>query len=158
MPYIHPAEGFSTYDSGIRNLEQRLDILLTGAEQLGLRLNTRQIELFHLYESALLSWNQHINLSGIKNPNQIQSKHFLESIAAYNMIITTLPNVSSMLDLGSGAGFPGIPLKLILEDVALCLVESIKKESQFPKESNLYSRSRRCHNFGRAFRNNSKRH
>ena len=79
----------------------------------------------------MLSWNEKLNLTSLKTPSLVQSKHFLESIYSYNLIKDIYPNHLSLLDLGSGAGFPGIPLKIIDENIDLCLVESIKKKADF---------------------------
>ena len=108
-----------------------MEILLKGAEKLGLGLNTKQIERFELFQTELLSWNENLNLTSLKTSSLVQSKHFLESISSYNLIKDIYPNHLSLLDLGSGAGFPGIPLKIIDENIDLCLVESIKKKANF---------------------------
>ena len=108
-----------------------MEILLKGAKKLGLGLNRKQIERFELFQTELLSWNENLNLTSLKTSSLVQSKHFLESISSYNLIKDIYPNHLSLLDLGSGAGFPGIPLKIIDENIDLCLVESIKKKANF---------------------------
>ena len=108
-----------------------MEILLKGAKEFGVSLSTKQIERFKLFQEELLAWNENINLTSIKDTNLVQSKHFLESISSYNLIKDIYPDRLSLLDLGSGAGFPGIPLKIIDPNIDLCLVESIKKKANF---------------------------
>jgi len=108
-----------------------LEILLRGAVQLGLDLSKKQVERFELFQTELLDWNKNLNLTSLKTSHLIQSKHFLESISSYKLIKNSYPNRLSLLDLGSGAGFPGIPLRIMDDNIDLCLVESINKKTLF---------------------------
>lgn len=96
----------------------------------GVTLSAAQSEQFDIYLRELLEWNQKFNLTAIRDPEGIQIKHFLDSLS----VITAFPEgwiPLSMIDIGTGAGFPGIPLKIIYPDAGLTLVESIKKKAGF---------------------------
>jgi 16S rRNA (guanine527-N7)-methyltransferase len=97
------------------------------------------------YIDILLRWNSKINLTAIRDPEQIVTRHFGESLfAARYLFPATVPNVqepegapttiTSLADLGSGAGFPGIPIKLWAPDVSVTLIESNQKKAAFLKE------------------------
>lgn len=85
---------------------------------------------FWKYLQLLLKWNQKINLTAIRNPEKIIELHFLDSLAA----LPYLPSSGSLLDFGSGAGFPGIPLKIAGPDIELALAESVRKKCAFLRE------------------------
>ncbi len=96
---------------------------------LGIRLTPRQLSLFARYEQELLDWNARFNLTAIREPEGIRSKHFLDSLSCVLAWRDTLP--SSLIDVGSGAGFPGIPLKILQPSLSLALVESVGKKAEF---------------------------
>jgi len=83
------------------------------------------------YIEELRRWNKKINLTGIDTPKDIIVKHFLDSLAAFK--ICNFPLKSTLIDVGSGAGFPGIPLKIVREDLQLVLIEPVQKKSSFLK-------------------------
>lgn len=87
------------------------------------------LKLFAQYQSELLAWNQKFNLTAIRTPEEIESKHFMDALS----LLPTLQNfrVSSLIDVGTGAGFPGIPLKIVQPDLHLVLVESVEKKTGF---------------------------
>ncbi len=98
-----------------------------GAQLLGIRISSEQAELFALHASELLVWNRKVNLTAITDPMEIAVKHFLDSIAA-------VPEIGSgkrILDIGSGAGFPGIPLKIMLVSNPMFLIDASRKKVAF---------------------------
>lgn len=96
---------------------------------LGIQLTSRQLNKLELYEQELLSWNEHTNLTAIRQPEQIRVKHFLDSLTCL-MVMREAPP-SRIVDVGTGAGFPGLPLKIIYPAMQLTLVESVGKKADF---------------------------
>lgn len=96
---------------------------------LGVRLSARQLTLFQRYEKELLDWNGRFNLTAIREPEAIRSKHFLDSLTCLLAWRDNPP--ASLIDVGSGAGFPGIPLKILYPNLTLTLVESVGKKAEF---------------------------
>ncbi len=99
------------------------------ANLIGVRLSDAQINAFLLYENELVEWNEKINLTAIRDIPQIRSKHFLDSLSCWTAFGEKKP--MSLIDIGSGAGFPGIPLKILMPQMRLTLVESIGKKARF---------------------------
>ena len=85
------------------------EILLRGAEAFGIDLAEGAILAFDIYLRELLKWNQKINLTAIRTEKGVVIKHFLDSLS----VCSHIPGHTSLLDVGSGAGFPGIPLKMV---------------------------------------------
>jgi 16S rRNA (guanine527-N7)-methyltransferase len=96
----------------------------------GIILNDDQLGKFDLYRKELLKWNEKTNLISEKSTQEITGRHFLDSLTALPFI--DKPN-ARIIDIGSGAGFPGIPLKIALPDLQLCLVETNRKKVSFLK-------------------------
>ncbi len=95
----------------------------------GLRLSDEQLRAFGLYARELLAWNQRVNLTAITEPHEIEVKHFLDSLSC---LLALKPRAGDQLvDVGSGAGFPGIPLKIGCPQIQVVLVESIGKKAEF---------------------------
>jgi len=86
-------------------------------------------EQFIRYLFHLIEWNKAINLTAIVNPDEIIVKHFIDSLTA--LAATNFPEHSIVLDVGSGGGFPGIPLKIMRPDLQLVLIEPVKKKCSF---------------------------
>lgn len=105
------------------------DLLVEGAEAFGIRLNEKQVEAFELYLRELLKWNQKINLTAIRSEKGIVLKHFLDSLSVYPY----LSKMASLLDIGSGAGFPGIPLKIVHPSLEITLIDSVRKKIDFQR-------------------------
>lgn len=106
------------------------EILINGSETLGIKLKEKQIYQFQLYLLRLKKWSHHINLTGIKTERDIVIKHFLDSLTIFSF----LKPQWELLDIGTGAGFPGIPLKIALPSLKLTLVEAKQKKVVFLKE------------------------
>ena len=106
---------------------QKLDKLSCEIE---IELNEKQKELFFEYMNLLLEWNEKINLTAITEPNEIILKHFIDSIT----ISKYIDSRSYVADIGTGAGFPGIPLKILRDDTKVVLVDSLNKRIKFLDE------------------------
>lgn len=108
-----------------------LQILVDWAEKLGIDLTSEKQDKFKSYYQLLIDWNKKINLISRQDINRIISYHFIDSIS----IITEIPQNSVVCDLGAGAGLPGIPIKIVRDDITLYLIESIKKKGYFLDEA-----------------------
>lgn len=103
--------------------------LVQEAAEFGLHLHPPQIEQFSHYQALLREWNQKMNLTAIDDPAGIQIRHFLDSLTCAT--VTGDLNGQSLIDVGTGAGFPGLPLKILYPDLRLTLVESVTKKTRF---------------------------
>ncbi len=97
---------------------------------LGLDLNRSQLEALGHYEAELLSWNQRINLTAIKDSAGVRVKHFLDSLTILKAWERQNPP-ERLIDIGTGAGFPGLVLKLVWSNTQVTLVESVRKKADF---------------------------
>jgi 16S rRNA (guanine527-N7)-methyltransferase len=102
-------------------------LLIEGAKAFGIDLFEKTMEAFDLYLRELLKWNEKMNLTAIRSEKGIVLKHFLDSLS----VVPHLPKISSLLDIGSGAGFPGIPLKMIQPSLEVTLIDSVRKKIDF---------------------------
>lgn len=98
-------------------------------ELIGVTLNPFQLSLLDKYLMELDEWNDRYNLTAIHEPEKIRVKHFLDSFSPY-LVIKNTP-AKRLIDIGTGAGFPGIPLKILLPDTEVILVDSINKKTEF---------------------------
>jgi 16S rRNA (guanine527-N7)-methyltransferase len=98
---------------------------------LNLRLTPRQLLALQRYEAELLDWNSRMNLTAIRDEGGIRTKHFLDSYTCLLAWRESPP--TSLIDIGTGAGFPGIPLKILYPNLRLTLVDSIGKKVEFCK-------------------------
>ena len=105
------------------------EFTISSARELGLTIGEIHAEQFMRYLAHLIEWNKAINLTAIINPNEIIVKHFIDSLGA--LIATNFPQNGVVLDVGSGGGFPGIPLKIVRSDIRLILVEPVQKKCSF---------------------------
>lgn len=87
-------------------------------------------KLFNLYREELIEWNKKFNLTAITDPTEIQIKHFEDSLALLQIL--SLKD-QTMIDIGSGAGLPGIPLKIACPEIKLILLDATKKKTEFLK-------------------------
>jgi len=108
------------------------NILICGAQKIGVDLHKEQINKFSRYLELLTQWNQKINLTSLKTPREIVIKHFLDSISCIK-IINKYSDAKrpSVIDVGTGAGFPGMPIKIVYPYIRLTLLEARKKKVVF---------------------------
>ena len=106
------------------------DILKSGSAELGVPLNEEQINQLKEYSRLLTEWNEKINLTAICDEEGIAVKHFLDSMSA----ITTGYIGKNVIDVGTGAGFPGLVLKIAKPEISLTLLDSLNKRITFLKE------------------------
>jgi 16S rRNA (guanine527-N7)-methyltransferase len=99
------------------------------SELLKIDLSQRQISSFSWYAQEMLDWNQRFNLTAITDPVEIEIKHFLDSLTC--VLGMGRPPRGRVVDVGTGAGFPGLPLKIVYPHLELTLVESIGKKAEF---------------------------
>ena len=111
-------------------MDQKILSLLQNARHLGIELNEQQLAQFDVYKNELLQWNAKTNLISEKSAQEIASRHFLDSLTALQFIDNQRARI---IDIGSGAGFPGIPLKIARPDLQLYLMESNRKKVSFLK-------------------------
>src|SRR3990172_3063443 len=113
----------SPHGSKLKNLKKT-------AQKFGFNLSQEQLEKFGVYAETLLSWNQRFNLVS-KNDASFEEliKHFIDSLVIFKF--ADIPQNSKLLDIGSGNGFPAIPIKIYREDLDYALVESIRKKTLF---------------------------
>lgn len=104
-------------------------LLHEGASEIGITIEPVQAQLFLLYLKQLKIWNQSFNLTAITKDEEVIVKHFIDSLAALKAV--NIGSGSHILDVGAGAGFPGIPLKIIRTDLCVTLVEPAHKKSAF---------------------------
>src|SRR6266566_8131037 len=105
-----------------------MQIFLEGLHRLGLELSQQQLGQFLRYRDELLDWNTRINLTAISDPEEVLLKHFLDSLSllmAYDVAEARL------LDIGAGAGFPGLPLKIVRPQWQVLLLEATGKKVTF---------------------------
>ena len=105
-------------------------ILKSGADAVGVQLNRQMIEMLVLYLVELKEWNQKINLTSLKDDTSIIIDHFIDSLS----VVPHLPASGRILDAGSGAGFPGLPIKIARPELDITLLESKRKKINFLKQ------------------------
>lgn len=100
------------------------------SNEIGILLKEEQVEKFYIYMQLLIEWNEKVNLTAIVEPEEIILKHFIDSMT----IAENINKNAKIIDVGTGAGFPGIPLKIIREDLEVCLLDSLNKRINFLNE------------------------
>ncbi len=96
---------------------------------IGITLSPFQLSLVEEYERELERWNERYSLTAIHEPDQIRIKHFLDSFSPWLVMKNT--SLDRLIDIGTGAGFPGIPLKILLPETEVVLVDSVSKKTDF---------------------------
>ena len=110
--------------------EEFKKVLYEKVKKIGIELTEEQLEKFYLYMNILLEWNEKINLTAITNEEEIILKHFVDSLTINKYI----EEGKSIIDVGTGAGFPGIPIKILREDLKVTLLDSLNKRINFLNE------------------------
>jgi 16S rRNA (guanine527-N7)-methyltransferase len=107
-----------------------MELLITGAREWGLELSSEQVDGFELYYQQLIAWNEWVNLTTITDYEEVQIKHFLDSLSCLQ-VLTSLAAQRRCIDIGAGAGFPGLPLKIVRPEMRLTLLETTGKKVLF---------------------------
>jgi 16S rRNA (guanine527-N7)-methyltransferase len=120
--------------------------LIEGARKLGLSLTPDQVAMFRRYRDELIAWRSRVNLTAITDDEGIQTKHFLDSLSCLLAVAASRSNSATapvpseaclfkpdarLIDVGSGAGFPGLPLKIVCPTIKLTLLEATGKKVEF---------------------------
>lgn len=111
-----------------------MQVLMDGLRTWGLELSEAQLLAFQTYYEELVAWNARFNLTAITDRREVQVRHFLDSLSCLLVLDARFPSGKPpprVMDIGAGAGFPGIPLKLVRPDWELTLVDSVRKKVQF---------------------------
>lgn len=111
--------------------EKNKDLLKEGAKEYSILLSNAQIDKFSQYARLLAEWNEKINLTAITDPEGIVIKHFLDSLSIAELIPD---ETKTLIDVGTGGGFPGIPLKVIRDNLKVTLLDSLDKRVKFLNE------------------------
>jgi 16S rRNA (guanine527-N7)-methyltransferase len=113
--------------------QRDLAVLVEGAAALGLMLDAEQVERFARYRELLLDWNSRINLTAITDPEEVVTRHFLDSLTCAPLLQSITPSRATprLLDVGAGAGFPGLPLAIALPNWDVTLLEATGKKVRF---------------------------
>lgn len=105
------------------------ELLSSGAAEMGITLTSEQLDLFDAFTALLLDWNSRLNLTRITDPAEIAVKHYLDSLSILAHV--QIAPDASIIDIGTGAGLPGIPLKIALPKTSVTMLDSVKKKLTF---------------------------
>jgi len=119
----------SEYQKGSANYD--FSTLESGLKALGLRSDSDVLDAFAKYHSMIVSWNRRVNLTAVVDWESAVLRHFLDSAAVSIACPFQTTEVVRVLDVGSGAGFPGIPLKIIFPSMNLVLLDSVRKKTRY---------------------------
>lgn len=108
------------------------ELFFKSCQMLEIEITEQQYLQFLEYKKLLLEWNQKINLTAITQEKEIIQRHFIDSIAILNKL--QLPSNAAIIDVGTGAGFPGIPIKIVMPQIQLTLLDSLQKRIAFLEE------------------------
>lgn len=105
-------------------------IFCDAAAELGISISRGKLQLFRIYRDEIILWNRRINLVSVKKASEIWIKHFIDSLT---VLFLLQKQEAKLLDIGAGAGFPGVPLKIVREDLDVYLLESSRRRVSFLK-------------------------
>jgi len=110
-------------------LDYNRDIFVNDLKELGISITDKQLQQFIDYYELLVDWNSRMNLTSITEYGEVIKKHFVDSVSLISFY--DFSKVESIIDVGTGAGFPGIPLKIMLPDISVLLLDSLNKRVNF---------------------------
>ena len=110
----------------MKNKEQRL---VENMKMISVELTNKQVSQFIKFYEMLVEWNKVMNLTGITEYDEVVMKHFVDSLSIVK--VNGFDNVTSIIDVGTGAGFPGIPLKIVFPEIKITLLDSLNKRIKF---------------------------
>lgn len=110
----------------MKNKEQRL---IENMKMISVELTDKQVSQFIKFYEMLVEWNKVMNLTGITEYDEVVMKHFVDSLSIVK--VNGFDNVTSIIDVGTGAGFPGIPLKIVFPEIKITLLDSLHKRIKF---------------------------
>ena len=105
------------------------EILKKAAEEYGISLSETQLQQFDRYQELLVEWNQKMNLTALTEPKDVAIKHMIDSVRVYDE--KWFSEGMSVIDVGTGAGFPGLPLKILCPSLKVTLLDSLNKRVKF---------------------------
>nr|PZM87911.1 MAG: 16S rRNA (guanine(527)-N(7))-methyltransferase RsmG [[Clostridium] cellulosi] len=114
---------------GGRTLDILKEKLISGAKALGIELDEAALQKFEAFTGELLEWNKVMNLTAITEPEQIAVKHYVDSLSLLKY--ADIKKDAKIADVGCGAGFPGVPVKIVREDISLYCIDSLGKRIKF---------------------------
>ena len=112
------------------DIKEFSNLMIDYGKEINIVFTEEQLQKFYKYMNLLIEWNEKINLTAIVEPKEIILKHFIDSLT----IIKYIELNKSVIDIGTGAGFPGIPIKIMREDLDITLLDSLNKRIQFLNE------------------------
>lgn len=111
-------------------IEEFSKLISSYEKEISIEFSNIQIERFYKYMNLLIEWNEKINLTAITEPKEIIIKHFIDSLT----VLKDIKGKNTLVDVGTGAGFPGIPLKIMDEEIKITLLDSLNKRINFLNE------------------------
>lgn len=112
-----------------------MNLLISGVRELGLELGPEKLKAFEVYYRELVRWNRRANLTSMITPEEVQVKHFLDSLTIYELPefreALSSGQELKLVDVGTGGGFPGVPIKIVNPEINLALVDSSRKKIRF---------------------------
>lgn len=113
-------------------MAEKNSVLVSGCMELGIQLTDNQIDQFETYYELLVEWNKVMNLTGITEYDEVMQKHFVDSLSIVRA--ADMGQCKKVLDMGTGAGFPGIPIKIVFPHLEVVLLDSLNKRIKFLNE------------------------
>ena len=113
-------------------MRNKIDLFIQKLQLLGINISSQQIEQFVMFYKMMIDKNKVMNLTSVTEPEEVIDKHFIDSLALKR--VYDLNRNISIIDVGTGAGFPGIPLKIIFPDIQIVLLDSLNKRIKFLNE------------------------
>lgn len=111
-------------------LNEFKELMKENLKELNIELSDLQLEQFYNYMNILIEWNKFMNLTGITEPAEVITKHFVDSLT----VLDRIDKNASVIDVGTGAGFPGIPIKIAFPEAKVVLLDSLNKRIKFLNE------------------------